>query len=81
MRGIQALGAGAFDVIVAVGGGSALDMAKLVNVLAHQEQPPVESSLMAARQSRSAGCRSWRSRRLLDPAAKQRSSPWFTSVG
>ena len=42
VKGIQALDADAFDVVVAVGGGSVMDMAKLVNVLAHQELAPAE---------------------------------------
>ena len=38
--GIEAFRAERRDVVVAVGGGSVLDMAKLINVLAHQEPRP-----------------------------------------
>ena len=36
-QGVARFRSGVFDTVVAVGGGSVLDMAKLVNVLAHQE--------------------------------------------
>jgi len=41
-RGIAAIAAQPFDVVVAVGGGSVLDMGKLVNALARQGIGPVE---------------------------------------
>ena len=42
VRGIDAFRSVAPDAVVAVGGGSALDMAKLVNALAHQDAAPLD---------------------------------------
>jgi alcohol dehydrogenase len=41
LRGLQALRAGRYEAIVGVGGGSALDMAKLIRIFAEQEGDPV----------------------------------------
>ncbi len=42
VRGVDALRAASADVVVAVGGGSALDMAKLINGIAHQAVPALD---------------------------------------
>ena len=42
LRGIEVFRAAPPDAVVAVGGGSALDMAKLVNVLSQQDADPIE---------------------------------------
>lgn len=41
-RGIKAFNQSPVDIVVAIGGGSVLDMAKLINVLAVQDEPAVD---------------------------------------
>lgn len=42
VRGLEAFRSAVPDLVVAVGGGTALDMAKLVNAISHQEGEPIE---------------------------------------